>query len=486
MSESIVYIMKVYKPGTKLYRVLEVPGSATLEELHAHIHEYLEFPTEESYAFFPDNKLFSAAGYYAPQLKKRSAAGVRLSQLHLKQDQRILYVYDLNEVMQFYIHIEDIVGGTIPEIRLLRRNGHISFDMPMKSPAAAEMDPDTWILQCVDEPMEALAASQDKEMLLATAYSMNLEIKKSWSRERIAATIVETLLSNELMAFRMLSLESLRILEAIWRSAEGTQVRIPFEQLLQPSLLGFIRVVEENEVPVLQYSKFGREWMGALLESTSNLVWLETYMRWSDIAKGILRSYGIIQMDDFYGLMKKYIPEKPDVKEACDFMMQRMEWNDECQALQDGEEWYWSITDPEQAQKILGRRQLYDLDYKPLTAREIHENADSAGWQKVTCTQELFSALQGMAKSPDETKEMLTGIVDAFAAGLEPYEVMNVCLPPASQVGRPLYNKIRRFLRMAHRQLPDYGLKGYTEEEAENLFPDLKISEGITIIKGKL
>ena len=59
---SKTYVLKIYKPGTKVYRTALVPGWATLDQLHQKIHEWMEFPTFEMYGFFPNNKLLSESG----------------------------------------------------------------------------------------------------------------------------------------------------------------------------------------------------------------------------------------------------------------------------------------------------------------------------------------------------------------------------------------------------------------------------------------
>lgn len=484
MSSPKSYILKLFMPGAKLYRVMEVPGDATLDELHDAIHEYMEFPTYEMYAFFPDNKLMSAAGYYAPQMRKRSAASVRLEQLHLRVEQRFLYVYDMAQIKQFYIRVEEIRDGYAPEIRLLRKNGKLPSGIADKVELEEIVEEDTWRVRGVHASMVEMLACNEIEALYQVAYTINLEVQEHWNHEELAEAIEICLHADEPMVLRMLPVEMLRMLESIWRTEDEGIIKLPYEYVLRFAMMGFLNVVQEDKGPVIEYSVFASEWIRAILETPNNLMWLETYMQWSAVARGLIRSYGIIHMDDFYHLISQYLDMQLDVDEACEFVMQRLEWNDLCHAIEVDDEWYWSIAEQEAARKILKRRQLYDLEFKPLTYKEILANAESAGWQHVDCAQELFAALQGMAKNQEENKEMLTGIVEAMAVGLEPHEVMDLCLPPVSKVGRPLYSKIRQILRKIRRQLPDFGLMGYTEEEAERMFPDQKSTEGFVVIKG--
>ncbi len=486
MPEPESYILKIYMPGSKLYRVIEVPGSLTLEELHQSIHKYMGFPTYEMYAFFPDNKLFSSSGYYAPQMRRRSAAGVRLEKLKLRPEQRILYVYDMEKQYEFYIRVEEIHAGYVQEVRLLRRGGQFG-DGPGDSAAGGEeLPPDSWIVRASDDPMLCFIAKNEKNALLATAYSMNLEVDSDMRTEPLAEAILNKIESDETVVLRMLSTEGLQTLNTVWQTKDGEAVCLSYPLLLQLSLLGFVGLTENDGLRLVWYSKPGKEWFQALLKLPANFFLIDVYSRWNRIARGILNSYGLVLMDDFYRMMEKYIGGKVDVDEMCDFMMQRMEWNEGCQALQDGENWYWSTVDPQHAKRILSRRLLYDLDYKPLTLREICENGESAGWQKIDYGQELQYALEGIAKSPEEATEMMGRIVDAFVEGLEPQEIIETCLPPPSHMGRSAYGRLRHILSGIRRRLPDYGLKGYTQAEAESMFPDRFIKDGFTVIRGGL
>ena len=477
-----IYILKIYKPGTKVFRICRVPGSITLDQLHQQIHEWLEFPTYEMYGFFPNNKLLSESGYYAPQMQKRSAADVRLDQLKLQREQRILYVYDMTELMQFYIHVDDIFESDNPEIRLLRQNGYLNFGQEPEP--QTNNDPDSWKVYGQEISMEECVITNDPLDLMDTLHCMNIEVEPEWTDQDLAREICLALSQDDLLVFRLLPLHLLQLLTAIWRAQDGDTVNAPYELLVRLSLLGFICLDETEDDRILLYSMEARDWLTGLLESGRIKRYLERYNRWHMIARGMLFTYGVMQMDEFLEIMKRHLQERPTVDEMCDFMMQRMEWNEECHALEDGNDLYWSVPEAEKAAAILEKRKMYTFKYKAIGTREIMDNAETAGWQKVDCGQELFQALQGMAMEPDEIRETLNRIVSDFTHGLEPREVMEDCIPPVNQIGRAAYAKIRHMLRQVRRQLPDYTLKGYSVEEMEKRDPSYHSFEGITILKG--
>ncbi len=484
---SKTYVLKIYKPGTKVYRTALVPGWATLDQLHQKIHEWMEFPTFEMYGFFPNNKLLSESGLYAPQMRdrRRSAADVHLDDLHLRKDQRFLYVYDLEQLMQFYIHVEDVEDHPVDEIRLLRRNGHLNqgrADIPQELPN----DPDTWRVESDDISIFECIMSNDMIELVDTLHSMNQTIdpQNGSDVEELAGIIAGALQDDEALVLRMMPLHLMQALRQIWDTPDGAIVTLPYEFLVRLSLLGFIFLYETENERVVVVSREAREWFETLLDKVENMRLVEMYARWNAAARGILCTYGILQMDEFLQFFDRYTMEQPDVDQICDFMMQRMEWNEECCAIEDGKDVYWSLPEPDRAVRILEKRDQTEIGYKQCSQREIYDNAETAGWQHVTVSKELFQALQGMAMDPDEIREALHDIVVGFTKGLEPYEIMETSLPPASQVGKAAYSKVRALLRQARRQLPDYSLKGHTIEEMEKEDPSFKSVEGITILRG--
>ncbi len=482
---SRTYLLKIYKPGTKVYRQAWVPGHVTLDELHRAIHEWMEFPTYEMYGFFPNNKLLSESGYYAPQMQKRPADKVRLDQLRLHKDQRILYVYDMQELMQFYIYVEDIEERELPEIRLIRRNGHLTFKEPQKvEEVPLPEDPDTWHVYMRDIEMQECILSNPPELLLDTAHAMNIRVQKNWTPEDIAAAIVEALETDETLIIRMMPMHMMQVVHDLWETPDGDIALYSYDLLVRMSLLGFLLLDESEEDRVIECSSFTQEWLSSVLNQREKLRAVEMYSRWSAAARGLLYTYGVIQMDDFYTMFLNCIDEKPDIDEVCDFMMQRMEWNTECHAIQDQEELYWSVPEPEKADMILQKRKKMPLDYKPLSKKEIIENSETAGWQNVDRGQELFGALQGMALETDEIRDLLFVIVQDFAHGMEPHEIMKDCIDPVNTVGRTAETKIRMLLRDIKRQLPDYGYMGYSIEEIEQKHPEYRVVEGIQILRG--
>ena len=480
------YVLKIYRPGTKVYRTALVPGWATLDELHQKIHEWMEFPTYEMYGFFPNNKLLSESGLYAPQMQnRRSAADVRVEDLHLRKDQRILYVYDLQQLLQFYIHVEDVEDRPVEEIRLLRRNGHLNLgrvDVPEDLPD----DPDAWHVEADDITMfDCIVSAEYLELVdLVGCINADVDFGHDPGPEELAEVILNALQQDDSLALRLMPLYLMQALRQISDTPNGAVLTLPYEFLVRLGLLGFVFLQENETDRFLVVSQEAKDWFQTVLDKSENLRLIEMYARWNAAARGILCSYGVLQMDTFLQFFNQYTIEQPDVDQICDFMMQRMEWNEECYAIEDGTDVYWSLPEPERADRILKKLAQTEGPYKKFSQREIYDNAETAGWQHVTCSQDLFQALQGMAMEPDQIREALHNIVTGFTKGLEPYEIMEAYLPPASQIGRPAYGKVRMLLRQIRRQLPDYSLKGYTIEEKEKMDPSFKSIEGITVLKG--
>ena len=238
------YVLKIYKPGTKVYRTALVPGWATLDQLHQKIHEWMEFPTYEMYGFFPNNKLLSESGLYAPQMqdRRRSAADFRVDDLHLRKDQRILYVYDMQQLMQFYIHVEDIEDHPVEEIRLLRRNGHLNQAREIMQELPD--DPDSWRVESDQISMFECVVSNELLELVDTINSMNLTQKLERDQnpglEEMADLIQNALHEDETLVLRMMPLHLMQALRQIWDTPDGMIITLPYDFLIRLSLLGFV------------------------------------------------------------------------------------------------------------------------------------------------------------------------------------------------------------------------------------------------------
>ena len=345
-------------------------------------------------------------------------------------------------------------------------------------------DPDTWRIYMQEISMKDCIASNTRPVLLDTAHCMNIRLQGDQEEDEIAEDILLALKEEDALILRMLPVYLIHTLRQLWQTPDGEILALPYDFILRLSLLGFLMIEETENDRVLHCSEEAQNWFVSLLEKPINMRDFDMYGKWSAVARGILYTYGVIQMDDFYKMFLRYTNEEPDIDEVCDFMMQRMEWNEECHAIQDDEDLYWSIPEPEKADIILKKRRQQPRDYKRFSKKEILENADSAGWQNVEKGQELFEALQGMAINPDDIREILQEIVKDFTKGMEPYEVMRDCIPPENIVGKAAYSKIRMLLREVKRQLPDYTYMGYSIEEIESKDSRIRTIEGIQILRG--
>ena len=105
------YVLKVYPAGMgrEVYRVLEIDGSRSLDDLCMLILRSFDFLHEHLYEFCMDNRMYSHASYeYDPEHPKRSQTRRTLDQLGLRKGQKFSLHYDYGDDWMFTIGVQRI------------------------------------------------------------------------------------------------------------------------------------------------------------------------------------------------------------------------------------------------------------------------------------------------------------------------------------------------------------------------------------------
>ena len=105
------YTFKVYPAGRgrEVYRVIEMAGGKSLDDLCGFILDCFEFDHDHLYEFCMDNKMYSEDSYQRmPEPGERSTR-VRIDNIRLFEKQKFLLHYDFGDDWQFVIGVQKIV-----------------------------------------------------------------------------------------------------------------------------------------------------------------------------------------------------------------------------------------------------------------------------------------------------------------------------------------------------------------------------------------
>ncbi|MFT8310898.1 MAG: plasmid pRiA4b ORF-3 family protein [Sporolactobacillus sp.] len=94
------------------WRTIQLPGSASLYDLHHWIQRAFDFDDDHLYAFFMDGKKFGRKGIYSPYDDQGPFADkIIINDLMLYEGQSFLYLFDYGDEWEFNITVEKIVEG---------------------------------------------------------------------------------------------------------------------------------------------------------------------------------------------------------------------------------------------------------------------------------------------------------------------------------------------------------------------------------------
>ena len=105
------YTFKVYPAGMgrRAYRVIEVPGTDTLDSLCSFILSSFDFIQEHLYEFNMDNKMYgSALSYQCEPERGAPSTRVSIDKLNLVKGQTFSLHYDFGDDWMFAIHVQKI------------------------------------------------------------------------------------------------------------------------------------------------------------------------------------------------------------------------------------------------------------------------------------------------------------------------------------------------------------------------------------------
>jgi len=99
-----------------VWRVIEIRGGQTLDQLHYAIQNAVDFDTDHLYSFYMSNRAWDeTTEYSSPYAKGPSAGGVKIRDLNLRMKQRFLYLFDYGDDHRFEVQLVEVDPGAPKE-----------------------------------------------------------------------------------------------------------------------------------------------------------------------------------------------------------------------------------------------------------------------------------------------------------------------------------------------------------------------------------
>jgi len=123
------YRLKVYPKGNgrSVYRVIEICGDLSLDNLCGSILEAYDFIDEHLYEFCMDNRMYDENNYQShPEYKGQPSTRIKIDQLELEEGQTFSLHYDFGDDWMFAINVQKIEKSKVKFVPfVLRSKGKI-------------------------------------------------------------------------------------------------------------------------------------------------------------------------------------------------------------------------------------------------------------------------------------------------------------------------------------------------------------------------
>lgn len=125
---SMQYTLKVYPAGRgrEVYRVIEISGNHTLDDLCGVILDAFDFDDEHMYEFCMDNSMYSQYGYQSYPEGRQPSTKIKIDKLKLVKGQKFSLHYDFGDDWMFTISVQRVAAAsekTVPCV--VREKGSI-------------------------------------------------------------------------------------------------------------------------------------------------------------------------------------------------------------------------------------------------------------------------------------------------------------------------------------------------------------------------
>lgn len=104
------YTLKIYPQGRgrEVYRVIEICGSDTLDQLCAAILDAYDFIDEHLYEFCMDNRMYSEYSFQSDPEGDEPSTKIKLDRLRLYKGQKFSLHYDFGDDWMFVISVTKV------------------------------------------------------------------------------------------------------------------------------------------------------------------------------------------------------------------------------------------------------------------------------------------------------------------------------------------------------------------------------------------
>ncbi|MFA6941484.1 MAG: hypothetical protein WCQ54_11005 [Clostridiaceae bacterium] len=486
MSNFTTYILKVNPQlDIDIYRILQIDGNATLDDLSNAIISAFQFDNDHLYLFSLNRKPYDEEGYYHPSADGgKNAAKAKLNSLGLKVRGKFLFLYDFGDDWMFDITVKKVQQSEVRTITFVtEENGELK-QYPDWEDESFEEDGDNenyeedygihdgLTIQESNHTMMELLSRRDKSDLGMLMKALNIKMlnrKKGLSYAYAKEIVMELTTHKEKMltlltpaAVKML----LRIAEEDRESVLSNMERLHSIIILQ--FCGLLEMDKDFDHFKISITKEAKEF-AAFIKCNNYIKELEINYQLDISVTAMMNIYGVIDTSQLLLLLCNYLNINVDLETLRrNVLNQKAMWNEmQMFTMNNGNLAISSIFHEQETDYIITNREKYKVNrYKELDKEEILAVTSGDQMMLVPSLHCLSVHLLADKKmDPEEYFMLSANISKVCLLGMEKNSILEMCEEVLEENHIKFTKKIRKIVSDIADQYPCALLKGYSFDE---------------------
>lgn len=447
----------------KIYRVLRICGSDTLNNLSNIILSSFDFNDEHLYLFNLDNVKYSDNAYYCMPEYGDQSADIPIDQLQLAENQKILYLYDFGDEWVFRILVQKI-----------ECEENYSKPVVVKSIGEIEQyhDYEEALLECTDKIKVIDILEEIEDELIQDEYLSLFDYKSPIDEKNISNLrnkIAEEVLNHPEHFALFLQDIQLKHLVALTNN-ENVFSDLDRCELMKLYCFGFCKIDDDYgftiKVPkevITVYKSY--------LEDGKNKKAIAKNSEVQKIMEYLISKYGVIELNDFYQIICFITKINMEYVNFEYFLGSRLHYFGEHNIFELDDRKYISLFEERETLKILEQRNSTDeyrkLSYPVFTLQHCRKAIEQNYYMEYVDYKKWWEYLNFDCCFSIQTYNKLLAIT-TYAALMESKDekkILRECRNLFHQEGRNFTRKAERLIKSLMNGMPSAIEKGRTFDE---------------------
>ena len=481
MEGTKVYTFMVrFRDKPQVFRMIQIDGGKSLEDLHYAILEAFDFTPEHSYIFSRNQVLYDPKGCAASDNGSgKTENEVCLEKLGWELKETWLYLYDFDNEWMFDVTLMKTEGGqdqgssqAVREKRELEKYPDSEEDWEEES----EFDRPVEVV-CSRKSMKSIMGQRDEEELKKLLKKLGMEIPEAENRKKkadvYAAALIDVLEGDKELMMKLFTGRGGRFLAGLAgeRTVTLGDCMMHMNEMDMYHACGLVDLENIGDA-VIGLTKEGREY-AALCGQEKWKACLEEKERLEKLLSLLVDIYGAAEVGYLYSMLNMYQEDTLDPDEFYEGIAALAAlWNDYTEFRdEDSGQTYLSILDREEIAYVLKQRKRIGVKgYKPFCREKMEAILENGVSVLIPSVRRLLDCLQTSGGLDYDASMMLAmSFVQEVSLNPAPEAALAMGRELLEDWGIEPDNNVEELLKLVAGEAPSALLMGYSIEEYKKL-----------------